>query len=249
MGRRHSIAAKKAAGDNAKSKAYSILSKVIQMAAKKWADPKMNPSLEMALLKARYAGVPKDIIDRAILKGSGQLEWDNLEEVVYEGYGPGGTAILIKTLTSNKNRTSSSIRVLLSKWGGNMAEAGAVGWQFKEKGIIVIDGLKNIFQDKGKTVEQITPFDDSKIEEDIIELPVDDFSLEDGKAVVYTSMVNFITTREWLEKAGYHIIEADIHYIADNEIALGEEEQKQLENVISLLEDDEDVDTVYHNAK
>lgn len=249
MGRRHSIAARKAAGDNAKSKKYSILSKIIQMAAKKGSDPKMNPSLDMALMKARSCGVPKDIIDRAILKWSWQLEWENLEEVIYEWYGPSWSAILIKTLTSNKNRTSSNIRVLLSKWGWNMAEVGSVARQFKEQGLIIIDGCKNIVQDKGKTVEKITPFDAAKIEEDAMNLPIEDFSIEDGKAIIYTSMVDFIWVRKELEKLGYNIIEADIHYIADNEISLNDEDYKKLENIIALLEDDEDIDTVYHNVK
>jgi len=99
-----------------------MLSKIIQIAAKKGADPKMNPSLELALQKARYMSVPRDIIDRAILKGSGQLEGDhspaqsgNMEEIFYEGYGPGGVAILVKTLTSNTNRTASSIKTIMGK--------------------------------------------------------------------------------------------------------------------------------------
>jgi len=92
------------------------MSKVIQLAAKKGADPRMNPSLELALQKARYAGVPRDIVDRAILKGSGQLEGENLEEIFYEGYGPGGVAVLIKTLTSNTNRTASSIKSTMGKF-------------------------------------------------------------------------------------------------------------------------------------
>ena len=92
-----------------------MLSKIIQIAAKKGADPKMNPSLELALQKARYMSVPRDIIDRAILKGSGQLEGENMEEVFYEGYGPGGVAILVKTLTSNTNRTASSMKTIMGK--------------------------------------------------------------------------------------------------------------------------------------
>jgi|GEM_PF-1101504 len=92
-----------------------MLSKIIQIAAKKGADPKMNPSLELALQKARYMSVPRDIVDRAILKGSGQLEGENMEEVFYEGYGPGGIAILVKTLTSNTNRTASNVKAIMGK--------------------------------------------------------------------------------------------------------------------------------------
>lgn len=122
MGRRHSIAARKASGDAAKSRMYSIIGKKIQIAAKNGADPKMNPALEMVLDKARYYGLPRDVIDRAVLKGSGQLEGEEMKEVMYEGYGPSGSAFLIKTITSNTNRTSSAVRTILTKMGGAMAE-------------------------------------------------------------------------------------------------------------------------------
>ena len=130
-----------------------------------------------------------------------------------------------------------------------MWDQGAVARQFKEKGIIVIDGIAQTIQDKGKTIEQVIPFDDSKIEEDIINLPVDDFSLEDGKAVVYTSKLGFVETRKGLEAQSYHFVEADMHYIADNEITLSPEDHEKLQHLVETLEADEDVDTVYHNAK
>lgn len=148
MGRRHSIAAKKASGDAAKSRIYSIVGKKIQIAAKNGADPKMNPALEMILEKARYHGLPKDVIERAILKGSGQLEGEEMKEMMYEGYGPNGAALLIKTITSNTNRTSQTVRTALQKAGGSMAEIGAVAWQFKEQGLIILDGKIEHYEDK-----------------------------------------------------------------------------------------------------
>lgn len=248
MGRWHSIAAKKASWDAAKSRIYSIIGKKIQIAAKNGADPKMNPSLEMVLEKARYHGLPKDVIERAILKGSGQLEGEEMKEVVYEGYGPNGSALLIKTITSNTNRTSQSVRTALQKAGGSMAEIGAVAWQFKEQGVIVIDGILEIVEDKGRQLEKITPFNAEELELQIMELAIEDLSIEDGVAEVTTSKSDFITVRSQISELWYHIAEADIHYIADNQVALSGEDLEVFEKIVDAINDDEDVDHLYHNV-
>lgn len=248
MGRWHSIAAKKASWDAAKSRIYSIIGKKIQIAAKNGADPKMNPSLEMVLEKARYHGLPKDVIERAILKGSGQLEGEEMKEVVYEGYGPNGSALLIKTITSNTNRTSQSVRTALQKAGGSMAEIGAVAWQFKEQGVIVIDGMLEIVEDKGRQLEKITPFNVEELELQIMELAIEDLSIEDGVAEVTTSKSDFITVRSQISELWYHIAEADIHYIADNQVSLAGEDLEVFEKIVDAINDDEDVDHLYHNV-
>ena len=248
MGRWHSIAAKKASWDAAKSRIYSIIGKKIQIAAKNGADPKMNPSLEMVLEKARYHGLPKDVIERAILKGSGQLEGEEMKEVVYEGYGPNGSALLIKTITSNTNRTSQSVRTALQKAGGSMAEIGAVAWQFKEQGVIVIDGMLEIVEDKGRQLEKITPFNAEELELQIMELAIEDLSIEDGVAEVTTSKSDFITVRSQISELWYHIAEADIHYIADNQVSLTGEDLEVFEKIVDAINDDEDVDHLYHNV-
>ena len=248
MGRWHSIAAKKASWDAAKSRIYSIIGKKIQIAAKNGADPKMNPSLEMVLEKARYHGLPKDVIERAILKGSGQLEGEEMKEVVYEGYGPNGSALLIKTITSNTNRTSQSVRTALQKAGGSMAEIGAVAWQFKEQGVIVIDGILEIVEDKGRQLEKITPFNAEELELQIMELAIEDLSIEDGVAEVTTSKSDFITVRSQISELWYHIAEADIHYIADNQVSLSGEDLEIFEKIVDAINEDEDVDHLYHNV-
>ena len=248
MGRWHSIAAKKASWDAAKSRIYSIIGKKIQIAAKNGADPKMNPSLEIVLEKARYHGLPKDVIERAILKGSGQLEGEEMKEVVYEGYGPNGSALLIKTITSNTNRTSQSVRTALQKAGGSMAEIGAVAWQFKEQGVIVIDGMLEIVEDKGRQLEKITPFNAEELELQIMELAIEDLSIEDGVAEVTTSKSDFITVRSQISELWYHIAEADIHYIADNQVSLSGEDLEVFEKIVDAINDDEDVDHLYHNV-
>ena len=248
MGRWHSIAAKKASWDAAKSRIYSIIGKKIQIAAKNGADPKMNPSLEMVLEKARYHGLPKDVIERAILKGSGQLEGEEMKEVVYEGYGPNGSALLIKTITSNTNRTSQTVRTALQKAGGSMAEIGAVAWQFKEQGVIVIDGILEIVEDKGRQLEKITPFNPEELELQLMELAIEDLSIEDGVAEVTTSKSDFITVRSQISELWYHIAEADIHYIADNQVSLSGEDLEVFEKIVDVINDDEDVDHLYHNV-
>jgi UPF0082 protein pmob_0807 len=160
----------------------------------------MNPSLEMVLEKARYHGLTKDVIERAILKGSGQLEGEEMKEVVYEGYGPNGSALLIKTITSNTNRTSQTVRTALQKAGGSMAEIGAVAWQFKEQGVIVIDGILEIVEDKGRQLEKITPFNPEELELQLMELAIEDLSIEDGVAEVTTSKSDFITVRSQISE-------------------------------------------------
>ena len=248
MGRWHSIAAKKASWDAAKSRIYSIIGKKIQIAAKNGADPKMNPSLEMVLEKARYHGLTKDVIERAILKGSGQLEGEEMKEVVYEGYGPNGSALLIKTITSNTNRTSQTVRTALQKAGGSMAEIGAVAWQFKEQGVIVIDGILEIVEDKGRQLEKITPFNPEELELQLMELAIEDLSIEDGVAEVTTSKSDFITVRSKISELWYHIAEADIHYIADNQVSLSGEDLEVFEKIVDAINEDEDVDHLYHNV-
>ncbi|MDD2537447.1 MAG: YebC/PmpR family DNA-binding transcriptional regulator [Candidatus Absconditabacteria bacterium] len=249
MGRRHSIAARKASGDAAKSRTYSIIGKKIQIAAKNGADPKMNPSLEMILDKARYYGLPRDVIDRAILKGSGQLEGEEMKEITYEGYGPNGSAVLIKTITSNTNRTSSNIRTLLTKAGGAMAEIGSVAWQFQDKGFIVIDGKAIKYEDKGREMEKVEPFDAEELEMELLELPITDLSIEDGVAEVYTSKTDFIEVRKQVVGLGYHITESDLHYFADNMVTLSSEDLEIFQKIVDGLEEDDDVDAVYHNVE
>ena len=207
----------------------------------------MDPALEMILEKARYHGLPKDVVERAILKGSGQLEGEEMKEVFYEGYGPNGSALLIKTVTSNTNRTSQSVRTALQKAGGSMAEIGAVSRQFKEQGLIVIDGKTEIIEDKGRQLEKITPFDPETLEMEIMELPIEDLHIEGQTAEVYSSKNDFIEVRKAIAELGYHIAEADIHFFADNQISLSGEDREIFDHILEALNDDEDVDQVYHN--
>lgn len=248
MWRRHSIAARKAAGDANKSKTYSIMSKQIQIAARNGSDPKMNPSLELALSKARYSGVPRDIVDRAILKWSWKLEWENLEEVFYEWFGPGGVAVVIKALTSNTNRTSSNLKLTLNKHGWGLGQQWSVSRQFKEKWVIVTDWKIKIDMVKWNEVENIVPLDEWKFEEDVMTFDVEDFEIQGNQAIVYTMKQNFTEVRSGLEWLWYHLNDADLQFIPDNTIDVPEIDRNRLQELLEALGNDEDVDIVWNNA-
>jgi len=247
MWRRHSIAARKASGDAKKSQAYAKVWKIIQVAARKWADPKMNPSLELALSKAKQYNLPKDVVEKAILKGSGQLEGEQLEEIFYEGYGPEGVALLIKALTPNTNRSAMNIKNIIQKNGWTMGAMGSVARQFKEQWIFVIDGISETIQDKGKTVEKILPLNKAELEERAMELPISDIEIEKNTVIIYADKKDFATVHDWLKNLHYHTTEADIQFIPENTVTLNEESTQKLYKLLDALEEDEDVDYVWHN--
>jgi len=247
MGRRHSIAARKASWDAKKSQAYAKVWKTIQIAARKWADPKMNPSLELALSKAKQYNLPREVVEKAILKGSGQLEGENLEEIFYEGYGPEGVALLIKALTSNTNRSATNIKNIMQKHGWTMGAIGSVARQFKEQGVFVIDGISETIQDKWKTVEKVLPLNKEELEERAMELPIADIEVEDDTVVIYADKKDFATVQDGLAKFNYHTAEADIQFIPENMVKLDEENMNRLYTLLDALDEDEDVDHVRHN--
>ncbi|HOQ79400.1 MAG TPA: YebC/PmpR family DNA-binding transcriptional regulator [Candidatus Absconditabacterales bacterium] len=249
MGKRHSIAAKKAAGDQEKARNYSKIGKIIQLAAKGGADPSMNPVLELALQKAKYYNLPRDVVDKAIKKGSGQLKGEDLKEVFYEGYGPGGVAVLVKTLTDNTNRTSANIRTIFFKYGGNLGEPGSVAWQFIPKGVFVIDAKFEMINDKGNLIEKLIPLEKEQAEEELMDLDIEDIDYEDGNLVLIVNKTNFSSIGQQLKDKFYHIIDSAIHYLPDNTISLSGEEEQQLSLLIENLENDEDVDSIFHNKK
>lgn len=247
--KRHNIRHKKAATDAKKSKVYAKIGKLIQVAARKWADPFMNPALDLALQKAKYYSLPKDVVDKAIKKGSGEKGGEEMTEVMYEAFGPGGVALYIKTLTSNTNRTSTNVKVICNKYGGSMWQPGSTNWQFEEKGVIIVDGICRSFVDKGKTIETVDPFDATVLEEQLIELPITDLFIEEGVAMIQTAKVDFIAVKRAIEALQYHIQEADIRFLPTSTVAISEMDQEQLETLLDMLDDDEDVEEVFHNAE
>ena len=247
MGRWHSIAARKASGDAKKSQAYAKVWKIIQIAARKGADPKMNPSLELALSKAKQYNLPREVVEKAILKWSGQLEGENLEEIFYEGYGPEGVALLIKALTPNTNRSAMSVKQIMYKYGWVLGAIGSVAWQFKEQGVIVIDGISETVQEKWKTSEKVHPLNTDELEERAMELPIADIEIDEKVVVIYVDKTNFSIVQKALEAFNYHMIESDIQFIPENTVKLDEENTNKLYTLLDALDDDEDVDHVWNN--
>jgi len=223
---------KKGAADAKRGKIFTKLIKEITVAAKiGGGDPDGNPRLRTAIDKAKAENMPKDNIERAIKKGTGGLEGVTYEETTYEGYGPGGVAVLVEVMTDNRNRTVSDVRSIFSKCNGNMGEAGCVSWMFDKKGLIVFSG----------------DADFDKLFEAALEAGADDVSDEDGQIEVTTDPSAFFDVREALEKAGFKYDSAEVTMIPQTMVKL---EGKQAESMLRLmerLEDNDDVQNVYAN--
>jgi YebC/PmpR family DNA-binding regulatory protein len=197
-------------------------------------DPEGNPRLRTAILAAKSVNMPADNIKRAIMKGTGELPGVRYEEHTYEGYGPNGVALFMEVLTDNKNRTTSELRHLLSKNGGNLGEAGSVGWMFNQKGYI--------------TVEK------SKIEEDrlielVLEAGADDVESEEPDVYeIYTPVNQFYAVQKALEAATIPMATAELSRIPQNTVAVsGEKEAEQVLRIMEVLEDHDDVQKVWAN--
>jgi len=226
---------KKAASDAKKGKEFTRASNLISLAAKNGGDPAMNPSLAMAIDKAKSVNMPRANIERAIKKGTGELGGAMIEEVVYEGYGPGGIAILIETASDNKNRTVSEVRSTLTKYGGNMASSGAVAYNFEHRGQIEVITKKQDFSEE-------------EIEEIVINSGATDFELESDRVIVYTEPKDLIAVKKSLESDGLKTESAELIYVATNEVSVTElERAEKIIKLIDILEDLDDVVSVYAN--
>ncbi len=230
-----SIKHKKAAADAKRGAAFTKLIKEITVAARAGGgDPELNPRLRSAILAARNQNMPSDNIDRAVKKGTGELEGVTYEEITYEGYGPAGVAILVETLTDNKNRTVAEVRHLFSKLGGNMGESGCVAWMFTKLGLITVPR---------------TGIDEDKLMETALEMGAEDFKSDDEEYFeVYTQPSALYEVRESLEKSGYTIENAEIAAVPQSTIALENKDAEKLLKIISALEDHDDVQKVYSNG-
>lgn len=223
---------KKGAADAKRGKVFTKLIKEITVAARMGgADPLGNPRLRTAMDKAKGENMPKDNIDRAIKKGTGDMDGVTYEETTYEGYGPGGVAVLVEVMTDNRNRTVSDVRSIFAKCNGNMGEAGCVSWIFSKKGLIVFS-RENDFD---------------KLFEAALEAGADDVSDEEDQIEVLTDPASFIEVRETLESAGFKYESAEVTMIPQTMVKL---EGKQAESMLKLmerLEDNDDVQNVYAN--
>lgn len=224
------IKRKKGAEDARRGKIFTRLARDITIAARSGGDPTTNPTLRTAIEKARVANMPKDNIERALKKGAGELAGGELEEIVYEAYGPHGIPILIKCLTDNRNRALAEVRRVFNRQGGNMAEAGAVSWMFDTKGYI--------------TIEQ-----DDQDPDEVFMLAVDagadDVEISEAVIEIYTLPDQLHAVAGVLVDSGLQIAEAELAPIPKNEIELGGKETQQVMGVIEALEELDDVQQVY----
>lgn len=227
------IKRKKGAEDAKRGKIFTKFIREITVAAKTGGgDPNGNPRLRTAVDKARQANMPQDNIARAIKKGTGELEGVSYEEHVYEGYGPGGVALMFTVLTDNKNRTLSEIRNLLSKNGGNLGEAGCVSWVFSKKGMIRFD-KKGVSEDQLMEVALDAGAEDIKDEEDTLD--------------VTTDAAGFETVKKALEAKGLKPLEAEVTMVPQNSVKLTGQEAEKMLKLMEALEDHDDVQNVYAN--
>lgn len=232
----HNIQAKKGKVDAKRGKIFTKIGRELMIASREGgSNLDSNAKLRDIVAKARAANMPNDTIERAIKKGAGELEGVSYEEIVYEGYAPAGVAVMVKTLTDNRNRSAASVRHLFDKYGGNLGATGCVSYMFQKKGEIIIEKNDSIDEEELMMVA--------------LEAGAEDFNSEEEVFEIITDPVEFSAVREELEKAGYEFAQAEVTMIPDMMTALDEETSPKVQKLIDLLEDDDDVQDVYHNAE
>ncbi len=220
----------KAVEDAKRGALFTKIGNQIALAAKNGGDPDMNPALALAIEKARAANMPNTNIQRSIDRGLGKLGGEQIQEVMYEGYGPGGVAVLVECATDNVNRTYPEVRLAFSKHGGNIAERGAVAFQFDRKGMIRIKGSG----------------DDLVLQ--ALDAGADDVQEEDGELVVYTAPKNLTKVRDALKEAGVEVIEAEQTFVPNNTVAINDKETAgKIMRLMDALEGLDDVVNTHVN--
>lgn len=229
------IKRKKGKEDAVRGKIFTKLTRYITVAVKEGgSDPEYNPALKAAIEKAKAENMPNDNIDRAIKKAAGSQDADNFEEIKYEGYGPAGIAVYVSCLTDNRNRTASDVRHAFDKFGGNLGQTGCVSFMFHRKGILAIEKNDSI--------------DEEELMMEAIEIGAEDFNVEEEVFEIITAPEDFNTVRDTLKEKGYEFVTAETSFIPQNTVELKEE--KDIKNMVKLienLEDNDDVQDVYHN--
>ena len=230
------IKRKKEKTDGARAKVFTKIGRELAVAVREGggADPSSNSKLRECIAKAKANNVPNDNIERIIKKAAGSTDSSNYESITYEGYGPCGIAVIVETLTDNRNRTAGDIRHYFDKYGGNLGTQGCVSFMFTQKGLIVIEKEDN---------------DEDKLMEDALEAGAADFSSEsDDVYEVYTEPEDFGTVMEELEKKGYEFVSADVSMIPSTYTKIEDEEAaEKMQKLLDILDDNDDVQNVYHN--
>jgi len=220
---------KKEAVDAKRSSLFTKLANVISIAARDGGDPTMNFKLRIAIDKAKTMSMPKDNIERAIKRGAGELGGNQIEEIVYEGFGPDGIALVIEVVTDNRNRTSSEVKHILSKHGGNLGGPGTTMWMFEKKGVITLDK------------ESLTEAEELSL----IDLGIEDIN-QDGGITIYCPLDQFEEIKTKIENLNLPIMESGLEYVAKDQVAPPDEEK--LIKLFEALDENDDVANFYSNA-
>ena len=228
---------KKEKTDAQRGKIFTKIGREIAIAVKEGgSDPSNNSKLRDVIAKAKAGNMPNDNISRSIKKAAGELGSVNYEEITYEGYGPGGTAVIVEVVTDNRNRAAADVRHIFDKNGGSMGSSGCVGWMFDKRGVMIIERSASI--------------DEDELMMAALDAGAEDFIPQDDVYEVYTSVSDFSAVREALESAGYGFLSAELSMIPQNtvDISADPEMVQKVERLLERLEDNDDVQEVYHNA-
>ncbi len=230
------IKRKKEANDNARGKVFTKIGREIVVAIKEGggADPNTNSKLRDMIAKAKMNNMPNDNINRIIKKAAGDADNENYESIVYEGYGQNGVAIIVEALTDNRNRTAADVRHIFDKNGGSLGATGCVSWMFDTKGLI--------------TIEATDDMDEEEVMMEALDAGAEDFSNEDGYFEITTDVASLPAVRDALSEK-YKLDSAEISRIPQNYVSLNDEQMEMLEKLVDMLDDNDDVQNVYHNAE
>ena len=228
----NNIKRKKEKTDSQKAKIFTKIGREIGVAVREGgADPASNSKLRDLIAKAKANNVPNDNIDR-VIKKAGDSDKDNYEEIMYEGYGPSGVAVIVECLTDNRNRTAGDLRHYFDKYGGNLGQTGSVAFLFERKGILIIEN---------------TGLDEEKVMEDCLECGAIDFDIGDDYVEIFTDPNSVSATREALVAKGYEFASAEPEYVPSTYTTLDEANKVRMEKLLDLLDDNDDVLNVWHN--
>ena len=226
---------KKERTDAKRGKIFTKIGREIAVAVKEGGDnPGINNRLKDVIAKAKANNMPNDTIARSIKKAAGELGDINYENIVYEGYGPGGVAVIVEALTDNRNRTASEVRHGFDKNGGSLGATGCVSWMFERKGVIAIEKTAGVDEDEVMLLALDAGASDVQTDDEVLE--------------VITDTVSFSAVREALEKAGLTFVEADLQMVPSNTVNVTEETQESVQKLLDMIEDSDDVQNVYHNG-
>ncbi len=232
----HNIQAKKGKADAQRGAIFTKIGREIAIAVREGgANPESNGKLRDIIAKAKANNMPNDNIQRSIKKASGELSNVVYEEITYEGYAPGGVAVIVDTISDNRNRTASDVRHCFAKYGGNLGTTGSVGFMFDERGVLVVEREPGSDEDEMMMIALDAGAEDVKVEEDVFE--------------ILTAPADFSTVRENLEKQGFSFLSAEVQKIPQNTVEVTDPDTIQkIQKMLDLLEENDDVQNVYHNA-